>query len=395
MNAHKILTIFPAPTYRHYALGYTLSKALAARGHDVTLLASLSEKKPVKNLRILPLTGTIKQYEKIIGKRDLFGFGNTPVIFIVLQIGRKGSRMVEGTLADEVVQNLLRNGTKFDAVIIEHFYTDGLLALAHHFGAQPIIFSALGPSAFTNSLVANPDIPSYVTQPWLIPPIHKVFYKRVHNTLVYIYQTLYDNHIVFPEQNKIVQNEPLPKLPNMIEIGGYHIESPKELPEDLRKILDDAKNGVIYFSLGSELKSENLPFTLRRGILRAFSKMKQTVLWKYGNDSLSTPANVITRRWFPQSDLLAHPNIKLFITHYRIFIQRCSNDWYSSFHPSTDKHGKRSYGVSIDFLDFSEKTLSIALEEVLHNPIKYSQNVKRGSQILRDQQTNPADRAEF
>ncbi|KRT83008.1 Glycosyltransferase, partial [Oryctes borbonicus] len=112
---------------------------------------------------------------------------------------------------------------------------------------------------------------------------------------------------------------------------------------------------------------------------------------------------VIIRKWFPQSDLLAHPNIKLFITHggqlstieslYRgvpiIGIPVLGDQKLNMANAAN-----RGYGVLIDFPDLSEETLTKALEEALNNPI-YSQNVKRGSQILRDQHTSPADRAEF
>ena len=36
----------------------------------------------------------------------------------------------------------------------------------------------------------------------------------------------------------------------MIAVGGMHIYPPKPLPADIQKFLDDAKDGVIYFSLG-------------------------------------------------------------------------------------------------------------------------------------------------
>lgn len=48
-------------------------------------------------------------------------------------------------------------------------------------------------------------------------------------------------------------------MPNIISIGGAHIKAPKALPADLQKYLDDAKDGVIYFSLGSIMKSANMP----------------------------------------------------------------------------------------------------------------------------------------
>lgn len=47
--------------------------------------------------------------------------------------------------------------------------------------------------------------------------------------------------------------------PDVIPIGGAHIKPAKPLPNDLKKFLDEAKHGAIYFSLGSNLKSAHLP----------------------------------------------------------------------------------------------------------------------------------------
>lgn len=44
-----------------------------------------------------------------------------------------------------------------------------------------------------------------------------------------------------------------------INIGGAHIKPTKPLPEDLQRFLDESKDGVIYFSLGSVVKSSKLP----------------------------------------------------------------------------------------------------------------------------------------
>lgn len=45
----------------------------------------------------------------------------------------------------------------------------------------------------------------------------------------------------------------------VISIGGAHIKPPKPLPKDLQIFLDESTYGVIYFSLGSVLKSAALP----------------------------------------------------------------------------------------------------------------------------------------
>ena len=44
----KILGVFTSPGPSHYILGSTLMKALAEKGHDVTLISSFGEKKPPK-----------------------------------------------------------------------------------------------------------------------------------------------------------------------------------------------------------------------------------------------------------------------------------------------------------------------------------------------------------
>lgn len=44
-----------------------------------------------------------------------------------------------------------------------------------------------------------------------------------------------------------------------ISIGGAHIKAAKPLPSDLQKFLDESKHGVIYFSLGTVIKSSKLP----------------------------------------------------------------------------------------------------------------------------------------
>jgi len=48
-----------------------------------------------------------------------------------------------------------------------------------------------------------------------------------------------------------------------------------------------------------------MPETKRNAILRAFSKVKQQVLWKWESDTLpGQPSNVKLGKWLPQSDIL-------------------------------------------------------------------------------------------
>lgn len=88
--------------------------------------------------------------------------------------------------------------------------------------------------------------------------------------------------------------------------------------QDLETIIESAKHGVIYFSLGSHLPSSRLPKKTIEVLLEAFGKLKQTVLWKLDNPAVigdNPPKNLHTQTWFPQNELLAHPNVKFFISH--------------------------------------------------------------------------------
>jgi UDP:flavonoid glycosyltransferase YjiC (YdhE family) len=76
----------------------------------------------------------------------------------------------------------------------------------------------------------------------------------------------------------------------------------------LQKYLDEASDGVIYFSMGSNLKSSQMPESIRNAFVEVFSKLKQRVLWKWEADTLpGQPNNLKLGKWLPQSDILGEP----------------------------------------------------------------------------------------
>jgi UDP:flavonoid glycosyltransferase YjiC (YdhE family) len=75
--------------------------------------------------------------------------------------------------------------------------------------------------------------------------------------------------------------------------------------QDIEKFIDDATDGVIYMSLGSNLRSSRMSTAKRQAFVEAFSRLKQRVLWKWETDSLpGQPQNVMLGKWLPQSDIL-------------------------------------------------------------------------------------------
>lgn len=72
--------------------------------------------------------------------------------------------------------------------------------------------------------------------------------------------------------------------------------------QDLKTFLDEAEDGVIYFSLGTLVRGETLPEDKLQAFISVFSELPQRVLWKM-DKNVSLP-NVKTSKWLPQSDIL-------------------------------------------------------------------------------------------
>lgn len=69
--------------------------------------------------------------------------------------------------------------------------------------------------------------------------------------------------------------------------------------------MNGAKDGVIYFCLGSLLQARTMPVEKRNAFLKAFSQIPQRVLWKYEEDDLPGKTdNIMIRKWMPQRDIL-------------------------------------------------------------------------------------------
>lgn len=86
----------------------------------------------------------------------------------------------------------------------------------------------------------------------------------------------------------------------------------------MEEFINASKKGTILFSLGSNVRSSAMDRTKRRMILDAFMQLPDyNFLWKFEENmtDLELPKNVLIRSWLPQSDILAHPNVKAFFTH--------------------------------------------------------------------------------
>lgn len=232
------------------------------------------------------------------------------------------------------------------------------------------------------------------------------FLQRAGNIAMTLFETVYMNIFYWPSQNQIYQesfpdpkpsldelmnnvnlvllnshftlNYPRPYVPNMVEVGGLHINRvPNPLPKDIQEFLDQADEGVIYFSMGSNIQSTTLPVEKREAILKTFAQFKQKVMWKWESDDLpGKPDNVFIKSWWPQDDILAHRNVKVFITHGGLLgsteaiyhgVPVIGIPIFGDQELNMARAVHAGYGLTVNYRNLTQDALTWALKEVLGN----------------------------
>lgn len=143
----------------------------------------------------------------------------------------------------------------------------------------------------------------------------------------------------------------------------------------MQSFLNNATDGTIYFSLGSIAKSALLPIKMRKDILQTFSKLKMKVLWKWEETDLAgKPDNVFISKWFPQSDILVHPNVRLFITHGGLLssIEAVFHDVpilglpvFGDQHVNMARAVQKGYGQSLGLKHLTENSFTLAINQMI------------------------------
>jgi glucuronosyltransferase len=62
-------------------------------------------------------------------------------------------------------------------------------------------------------------------------------------------------------------------------------------------------------------KISGLPRETIQAFIDVFVKLGLRVLWKFEDETWQFPENIMIRNWLPQNGILAHKNMKLFISH--------------------------------------------------------------------------------
>uniref|UniRef100_A0A6P7GEE6 UDP-glucuronosyltransferase n=1 Tax=Diabrotica virgifera virgifera TaxID=50390 RepID=A0A6P7GEE6_DIAVI len=256
----------------------------------------------------------------------------------------------------------------------------------------------------THIFAGNSAPTSYVSNVFIGFSTSMTFWGRSFNTLMYMFETTFNYFVADPMQEAVKKkyfpnypdldsinknislflinnhesiNSPIPSVPNMINILGFHLKEENTLPKNLQDYIDSAHEGVILFSFGSFVNPSQLSPRVKQAFVKALGKLKQKVLWKSDEDSfLGKPNNIKLSKWLPQEDILAHPNCKLFITHAG-FLSTIETIYHGvpvlTFPLTGDQDLNAFRAVEIDMghtavlRDITEEKLDYFLDQLLHN----------------------------
>ncbi|KOB76026.1 UDP-glycosyltransferase UGT40Q1 [Operophtera brumata] len=331
---YKILVFFPYPGKSHTILGNGFVTHLLNAGHNVTYVTPIPLKNPAPNLRQIDVSSnfgkisitvngvmhenvqnllmdTSESFDVVIGEWLITCILTRSFFLSGLSSDQNQARHTYVTSAYE--SNLLHDLGFPASTECKFLICIFVFSIASVFECPYIWSSSLEPHTMVLRLIDEIPNPAYIPDHMspLNPPFS--FWERVNELMNVLklgrklppYDEVKFNGSLMFGNSHVSAGLPVPLPQNYINIGGYHIDSDTPpLPENLQKIIDNAPHGVIYFSLGTMMKGSTLPEELKRGFLRTFSGLKQTVIWKYEEKLTDLPKNVYIVEWAPQQSIL-------------------------------------------------------------------------------------------
>ncbi|KAJ8912888.1 hypothetical protein NQ315_011211 [Exocentrus adspersus] len=430
-EAANILGIFMVPSYSHQVVYQPIWRELSLRGHKVTVYTPNPLKDPtLTNLTEIDLSFSYDIWNK-------FGSSNfdkhskieeTKGVFTAFHA------VFEAQMSSPEMQKLLasKNKEKYDLFLVEYLYPS-MYPFKDVFDCPMVGISSLPLTATGLEAMGNLKHPVLDPEFLLTFSTDLSFRERVtsvlFHTLIKINYVLSlgpklnaearkffgpetrdviavarDASLVLGNFNYITQNV-RPNVPAFVELAGIHLKPPQPLPKDLKKFLDDSNEGVVYFSLGTNVKSSLLPQDTLTTIISAFSELPYKVLFKFETDNLKNisnfPANVEIRQWIPQQDVLRHPNLKLFVTQGGLqSIDEALNakvpmlimPFFGDQDFNADKMVRSGAALSIDLYDFSKEELVEKINKLIQNP-EFKKTVSDLGSRAFDQQVPPLEKA--
>ena len=187
----------------------------------------------------------------------------------------------------------------------------------------------------------------------------------------------------------------------VVEIGGIHIKPGKALPDYLQEFLDNSTQGVVLVSFGSTLSPSAMPDSKKQIFIETFRELNIPIIWKWDSEIENLPENVKIFNWLPQQDLLAHPNLKVFVTHGGLLSVMealyhktviVGIPFVNDQKPNLRRAEKNGYAKMLEWNSLTKEDLSKAIKDAISDK-KMETSLAEMHTLFVDQSQAPAHRA--
>uniref|UniRef100_A0A182KIS0 UDP-glucuronosyltransferase n=1 Tax=Anopheles christyi TaxID=43041 RepID=A0A182KIS0_9DIPT len=432
-DGYKILFLVPFPGPSHWLMLKHFIRELTARQHEVTCITSFRYGEPLSNYDeiLIDPPYPIRETFPVEGLFDASQTSDLNKLNMYWDLGINTSRW--GLQSENVREFIQRTDLTFDLIIAEQFFQESWLMFAHKYKAPIVTISTYGYSDFFDGIMGLRTPWSFVPHMVLSYDDDMMLYQRAYNFMLSLYdwfwrssylwqqdiiaKEAFGEHlplvtvleqsisVILVNSHPIVSN-PRPTIRGLVDIGGAHIRPPVPLPYELGLFMDEARHGVIYFSLGAYMQSALMPIEKRTAILRVFGTLEQRVVWKFEDDSIppgDIPPNVLISKWAPQNDILAHPNTVLFISHGGQFgtfeamhhgVPVLFIPFFGDQHRNADRAIREGFAEKMSFETITEHFFGYWVRLMVENE-QYRAKAKEISLLFTDRLVEPMDEAIF
>ena len=440
VTASNILMVLPLGSESHKNIFTPMAQQLGERGHDVTIVSlHASSGKQTRALAYRDVVATeawqkIQAATKGFNVFDLTKKSSDVNKEIMKIMFRNLPEYCEAFLTDPSVQFAWKQ--RPDLVMLPAFMNECGLAFVHKFQVPFIYVTTSGLTPWTADAIGNPEHPAYVPNQYLPYSEDMTLWERTINSLMRVGSPIARRHFILQRLDKVVQNlfddssisleeiernaslvlvnshhslgYPRPLLPNVIEVGGMHCRPAKTLAnvdQEVHSFLSNAfDNNVLYFSLGSHIKSSQMPENVLSKFVNVFNRLPYEVIWKWeGERPSNLSSNVLTKKWLPQQDILGHRSVGGFFTHGGLLslqesiyhgVPVVALPLMSDQFTNAKQAESLGLGVQLSIDSLTEESIEKAIHQIMQNPSYREESMKR-STIMKDQETTPLDRALF
>ncbi|KAF5287368.1 hypothetical protein FQA39_LY15971 [Lamprigera yunnana] len=422
----KILGIVSTPSYSHQVPFLPIWKELSLRGHQVTTITT----NPIKDPTLLNLTEIDLSSAYALVEKDMAIVTKQSILWTLFTFNDMLRDLGRNMYSHPEVDALIKNNSETFDLVMSEFIALSTFAMGERFKCPTIALTSMQPFTFLNYVIGNPNHVVIFPDPFFAGR-ELTLGQSIINFLSYLLMNTAQWHTLRSVEQKLVDeffgadypplidmlkgislafsnsdpifHKPRHLMPNVIQIGGKvnRVQS-KPLQKEVEVRLNTSTNGFIYFSLGSNVKSKDLSEETRCTILETFAELPYTILWKFEADHLPNKSdNVITEKWFSQSIVLNHPNIKLFITqgglqsteeaiHARVPMIVLPFFADQSFNAENTK--ANGFGLVLDYKSLRKEDFKRAILEVINNPM-YKNKVRKFADVAEDQPMSGLEKA--